>query len=568
VLTVVFIRRSLLLLVIVGLSSSSSTLSFPLLLPMIASSSAIFSSSSSHSIQPQTSSSMSSAANHDHGNNPTFIISKDSTAAMTTAKMLQSKTITPPDITTKRRLVLPVVYTIAGSDSGGGAGLQTDLHTIRAFGGHGCCAITCLTAQNSLGVTAIHAPPIAFFQQQWQALVSDIAPDAVKIGMLGTKELAEAVGSALSRLLLDSTTDSVPIVLDPVMISTSGSRLLDADAEAALKAHVFPFVDIITPNKYEAEALLGRKLITKQDVEEGARELLAMMKTVGASVLIKGGHANETNSVAQDYLLSSPRYDDDTTALPRLCDSSQSNDMRGGIWLRSPRYDTIHTHGTGCTLSSAIAAALANGRNVVDACCLAKAYVSAGIQAAIPVGQGPGPVAHGQTIQSEHFPIIPLNGDCGDDDMEEASFRSITDLGKILPVVDSLDWIQRLCDASTSNERAEIRDVQLRIKGVADSTVIDDIVRQSQEACTKANIRLWVNDYWRAAIKAGCFGVHLGQEDLYQCVAEGGLAAMRNANMALGLSTHSYGELAAALGVRPSYISLGPVFATTSKSTS
>jgi hydroxymethylpyrimidine kinase / phosphomethylpyrimidine kinase / thiamine-phosphate diphosphorylase len=553
------VRRSLLLLVI-GLSFSSSTLSLPLMLPVIASSSAIFSSSSSY-VEPQTSSSSSSAAANHH-------VNKDSLAAITTAKMLQSKTITPPDrpITTKR--LVPVVYTIAGSDSGGGAGLQTDLHTIRAFGGHGCCAITCLTAQNSRGVTAIHAPPIAFFHQQWQALVSDIPPDAVKIGMLGTKELAQAVGSALSRLLLDSKTDRVPIVLDPVMISTSGSRLLDADAEAALKNHVFPHVDVLTPNKYEAEALLGRKLITKQDVEDGARELLTMMKTAGASVLIKGGHANETNSYAQDYLLSSSLRNDDDTTLPRLCDSSPaSNDIRGaGIWLRSPRHDTIHTHGTGCTLSSAIAAALANGRNVVDACCLAKAYVSAGIQAAIPVGQGPGPVAHGQRIQSEHFPIIPLNGG-GDDDTEEAAFRSITDLGKILPIVDSLDWIQRLCDASTSNERAEIRDVQLRIKGVADLTVIDDIVRQSQEACAKANIRLWVNDYWRAAIKAGCFGVHLGQEDLYQCVAEGGLAALRNANMALGISTHSYGELAAALGVRPSYISLGPVFATTSKST-
>jgi hydroxymethylpyrimidine kinase/phosphomethylpyrimidine kinase len=155
----------------------------------------------------------------------------------------------------------PIVYTIAGSDSGGGAGIQADLHAIHAMNCHGCSAITCLTAQNSVGVTEIHAPPASFLQTQLETLADDLAPMAVKIGMLGTEELAKTVGNALTRLKGEKgNNNKIWVVLDPVMISTSGHKLIDDAAVNTMIQHIFPHADVVTPNKFEAEALLGRKL--------------------------------------------------------------------------------------------------------------------------------------------------------------------------------------------------------------------------------------------------------------------------------------------------------------------
>ena len=161
----------------------------------------------------------------------------------------------------------PIVYTIAGSDSGGGAGIQADLHAIHSMNCHGCSAITCLTAQNSVGVTGVHAPPASFLKEQLDTLLDDMPPVAVKIGMLGTKELAMCVGDMLKQL--KSGDRKVWVVLDPVMISTSGHQLIDNDAKEAMIQHVFPYADILTPNKFEAEDLLGRTFETNADVEEG-----------------------------------------------------------------------------------------------------------------------------------------------------------------------------------------------------------------------------------------------------------------------------------------------------------
>lgn len=240
------------------------------------------------------------------------------------------------------------VYTIAGSDSGGGAGIQADLHAIHTLSGghcHGCSAITCLTAQNSQGVTAVHSPPVEFLREQLNCLERDMYPSAVKVGMLGTKDLAEEVGGWIAKLSKDNAEETPLVVVDPVMISTSGHKLIDADAKAALIQKVFPYADLVTPNKFEAEELLGRKLITPEDVEAGAREILAMGPK---AVLIKGGHSLAENSdgttqqtkdvvsadYAQDYLLTN----DDMSLVgkpvkdkARLCDGSR------GVWLRSVR---------------------------------------------------------------------------------------------------------------------------------------------------------------------------------------------------------------------------------------
>ena len=445
----------------------------------------------------------------------------------------------------------PIVYTIAGSDSGGGAGIQADLQAIHALGGHGCSALTALTAQNSIGVTAVQYATMDFVQAQLDALMADLPPAAIKIGMLGTQELVQQVGKFI-QTIKQQQQQYVWVVLDPVMISTSGHRLIQQDAQEAMIRDLFPYVDLLTPNKYEAEALLGRTLTSTADVEQGARDLLALGVR---AVLIKGGHTTEEENAspyAQDYFLSSV----DLPPEPRNCD--------GGVWLRSLRYDTVHTHGTGCTLSSALATALAlqssNWPTVVDlidATALAKAYVTAGIAAGVGLGQGPGPV--GQTIfpQSyQNFPRIVANPNLP----APPPFTSAS-IGKLLILVDSLEWIEKI----TSLEAGSVTDIQLRIKGETDFDKIVELVKKANQLCQAVGIRLWINDYWQAALAAGCFGVHMGQEDLYRCQQQDGLSQLQQAGLALGLSTHSYAELAAALAVEPSYISLGPIFGTTSK---
>ena len=241
----------------------------------------------------------------------------------------------------------PIVYTIAGSDSGGGAGIQADLHAIQSMGCHGCSAITCLTAQSSTGVTGVHTPPAEFLRLQLDTLVNDLYPRAIKIGMLGSKDLALEVGSFLKSIKEKHDNDEVElpfVVLDPVMISTSGHKLIEDDAKEAIIKFVFPYVDVVTPNKFEAEELLGRVLQSPKDVEMGAKEILKM----GAkAVLIKGGHSlseskdrkdnlelseeikNDTLGYAQDYFLSSegPLTPDEE----RICDGCR------GVWLRATR---------------------------------------------------------------------------------------------------------------------------------------------------------------------------------------------------------------------------------------
>eukprot|EP00569_Conticribra_weissflogii_P006999 CAMPEP_0171337412 /NCGR_PEP_ID=MMETSP0878-20121228/6672_1 /TAXON_ID=67004 /ORGANISM="Thalassiosira weissflogii, Strain CCMP1336" /LENGTH=638 /DNA_ID=CAMNT_0011839031 /DNA_START=1 /DNA_END=1917 /DNA_ORIENTATION=- len=501
-----------------------------------------------------------------------------------------------------------IVYTIAGSDSGGGAGIQADLkaiHTLSSGSCHGCSAITCLTAQNSMGVTKVHSPGIEFLREQLTCLEGDLYPSAIKVGMLGTGELAEEVGDWLRRLKETSRGGKNPlVVVDPVMISTSGHKLIDDDAKAKMIQKVFPNTDLVTPNKFEAEELLGRRLLTPDDIETGAREILRMGPK---AVLIKGGHSfveeqgkvgdgdfdggnhvDVSEGFAQDYLLMSREFAEEGKPVkdrPRLCDGSR------GVWICNDRYETIHTHGTGCTLSSAIATAWSMGQSerddfssggkgekvgalgsmyLVDACCIAKAYVNAGIARGVQLGKGPGPVVHtGFPSSHQHFPTVAFNAYSASPRSflamqsyrrAQTSQSEAVTLGRILPIVETVEWIEKL--ASTSG----VEDIQLRIKDTSDYATVLDRIKSAQSICQRSGVRLWINDHWKAAIEAGgCFGIHLGQEDLASCVDFGGLDEIRAAGLAFGVSTHSYSELAVALGVRPSYISLGPVFPTSSK---
>ncbi|WP_430389099.1 bifunctional hydroxymethylpyrimidine kinase/phosphomethylpyrimidine kinase [Dyella sp. 20L07] len=235
----------------------------------------------------------------------------------------------------------PIALTIAGSDSGGGAGIQADLKTFHARGVHGLSVIAAITSQNTRGVTAVHTVPLKHIRSQLAAVFDDFPIGAVKTGMLGS--------AAVTRLVANEMLARKPawLVVDPVMISTSGARLLDADAVEAMVEELIPLADVLTPNLPEAEALLGRKLRGPKDYDEAGEALLAL----GANtVLLKGGHSDEHEVVDRFY------------------------DARGVMELRHPRLP-IEGHGTGCTLASAIAAELTKGQSPRSAVRRAVAYV-------------------------------------------------------------------------------------------------------------------------------------------------------------------------------------------------
>lgn len=251
--------------------------------------------------------------------------------------------------------------TIAGSDSGGGAGIQADLKTFAALGVYGTSAITAITAQNTLGVTSIHEVPTDLIADQIQTIISDIGADAVKTGMLSSSAIIDRVAQELRRHAVTR------LVVDPVMVAKGGDRLLREDAVDALRTKLLPLASVITPNVPEAEALTGIAVRTPEDVSEAARRIVAM----GAnSVVIKGGHLSDRDAVDTFYDGQTLRH------------------------LRSQRIDTKNTHGTGCTLASAIAAGLAKGLDMEKAVTQAKAYVTEAIRTNLEVGQGHGPLNH------------------------------------------------------------------------------------------------------------------------------------------------------------------------------
>ena len=252
------------------------------------------------------------------------------------------------------------VLTIAGSDSGGGAGIQADLKTFAAHGVYGMSVITAVTAQNSLGVTAVQDILPEVIACQIAAIFDDMGADAVKVGMVSQPETIRVIAAGLKKY------QASLVVIDPVMISKSGYHLLQPEAEKVLMEELLPLATVVTPNIPEAEAILQKKILTLTDMENAAREIHAMGPR---NVLLKGGHRSED---ATDVL-----YDG------KVC-----------IRLEAPRILTKNTHGTGCTLSSAIAANLAGGMSAAEAVGAAKSYITVAIEHALSIGKGVGPTHH------------------------------------------------------------------------------------------------------------------------------------------------------------------------------
>lgn len=261
--------------------------------------------------------------------------------------------------------------TIAGSDSSGGAGIQADIKTMTANGVFAMSAITALTAQNTTGVTSIMEVTPDFLSDQLEAVFTDIYPDAIKTGMVSSISLIEVIADKLKKY------EAKNIVVDPVMVATSGSKLISDDAIETLKEKLLPLATVITPNIPEAEVLSGISISSEDDMIEGAK---LIYKKYGCAVLVKGGHQiNDANDLLY---------------------------REGGcVWFKGKRIDNPNTHGTGCTLSSAIASNLAKGESLDNAVKYAKNYISGALSAMLDLGKGSGPMNHGFKIDADYTEV-------------------------------------------------------------------------------------------------------------------------------------------------------------------
>jgi hydroxymethylpyrimidine kinase/phosphomethylpyrimidine kinase/thiamine-phosphate diphosphorylase len=415
----------------------------------------------------------------------------------------------------------PIVWSIAGSDSGGGAGIQADLKAFEAFGVHGCTAVSAITAQNSVAVRAVEAVSPDLLDAQLAALAADLPPAAIKTGMLGHADNVAVLTRWVDRLR--QAWPGLALVVDPVLRSTTGTSFADDALVDAYRRELLPRATLVTPNRREAAALLRvAGLEHRADVEAAAR---ALREAGAAAVAITGGDAG------------SP-FSEDCIATPHASG-----------WLRLPRLHTRHHHGTGCVFASSAAAALALGFVVADALVVAKMATTQALRDGDAAGAGAGPVrpSAGFALHAANLPELDAPGGA-------LHFAPLSEsrLG-LYAVVDSAHWVERVLAGG-------VRTVQLRVKDPAHPGLRDE-VRRSIEAAKAAGAQLFINDHWRIAIEEGAYGVHLGQEDL----ATADLPAIARAGLRLGVSTHSYWEVCRAWALRPSYIACGPIHATAAK---
>lgn len=409
-----------------------------------------------------------------------------------------------------------VAWSIAGSDSGGGAGVQSDVRTFQDFGVHPASVVTCVTAQNTLALTENHVLPAAVVRAQIEALCADLAPDAIKIGALGSAENAAAV---LDFLHAPASAQRPFVVWDPVQAATVGGSLGSLPGrtvEALLAA-----TDVVTPNAEELVAL-------GEDAGDHVAAARGLRARGASAALVTGGHGDRPGT---DFWASSERE----------------------FFLAGDALASRGAHGGGCALASALAAARLCEDDVESAPVLAHMYVRQGLRAlthgrAAP-GAGRPPLPHlGWPGNVADLPRIP-----GRDETARHTFPRLSHPIGLYAVVATPEWVRRCVDLGVDT-------VQLRMKDASASEL-----RRAVSACVAATegsgTRLFVNDHWQEAIRAGAYGVHLGQEDLETA----DLAAIADAGIRLGVSTHSYFEIARAHAVTPSYVAIGPIWATTTK---
>lgn len=424
----------------------------------------------------------------------------------------------------------PLIWLIGGSDSGGGAGIQADLRTVTALGGHGCTVLTAITAQNSRQLDAIFAVTPQQLLAQLNTLVADLTPAAIKIGQLPDSAIAMTLASWLAKQLKHNQHnqhDQPLVIWDPVFYASSGAMLSELSNDAIHQ--LLQVVDILTPNLSELALLSGASSVATDVQQPQAQTQLQQLRCrFNGDILLKGGHSDD----------------------PKRCTDLWLTGQNGSL-ISAPRYPSEHSRGTGCTLASALATACALGYAKEDALTIARAYLQQGLRLSYPTGAGSGSLGVGGWPQHQaDFPCWQL---CDAPLPEQLQFARLTQPIGLYPVVDDLQWLIRLLPLG-------VQTIQLRLKNCSPEQ-LERQIQNAVELCRDYQIQLFINDHWQLAIKYQAFGVHLGQQDL----AKADLTAIASHGLRLGVSTHGYAELARVLPLQPSYIALGHVFPTNTK---
>ncbi len=428
------------------------------------------------------------------------------------------------------------IWCVAGHDSGGGAGLSADLRAADAFGVHACPVVAAVTAQHSHAVRRVDAVSPELLAAQLDTLAEDLRPRAIKTGVLGSAANVRTLARSIDRLRAEGP---LALVVDPVLRASSGDPLADRELLAALRGELLPRATLLTPNRREAAALLGRADAPTDALPEMARALQALGTE---AVCITGGDA-QADSGAHDWL--------------------QTPHAHG--WLSGPRFATRHSHGTGCSFASAAAAALARGFVAADALVLARMAVAEALRRdaeSTPPGHGPGPVRlqPGFGAQARALPLLwPEEGPPASLPAPRAR-AAAAGTPSAYAIVDSAARVHAVLAAG-------VKTVQLRIKSAVPDTQLRGEIAQALAATRRTGAQLVVNDHWELALELGAPAVHLGQEDLQalDAPARRRLREAQARGLGLSLSSHSLWELARAAAWSPAAVACGPVWPTTTK---
>ncbi len=446
-----------------------------------------------------------------------------------------------------------IVWTIAGLDPSGGAGISTDVKTFANFNVHSCVVLSCLVPQNNEKVTGFYSPPRNTFIEQIDILKNTFPPAAIKIGLIKKQTIIYELSKQLSDI-------DVPIIHDPVFATSSGYPVVNQVELASFEKYLFPKVNLLTPNILEVEKILKCKILSEKHVEMAAIQLLG---TGIKQVIIKGGHFSavpaEKSSNPTSLGISSESSDE-----KEFSNSSRSQILQGNetsartaadfwtngaeaYWLYYPFISQLNVRGTGCAFSSALTANLARGDHVLDAFIKAKAYVFQGILHAVAIDENHAVFAH-------HPPLIGSLPSIKSSKIKIPihSFQKCSEIG-FYPIVDNIELLEKLITLG-------VRTIQLRIKNRC-LLDIEKIIAKASVLAIESDINLFINDYWQLAIKYKAYGVHLGQDDINTA----DLDLIAKAGLRLGISCHSYAELALAAAIAPSYVAVGPVFSSSSK---